>query len=188
MNILLLNGSPRLRGNTTLLLEEFSRGAADAGHRIESVRLDGLRIAPCRGCYACRSNGGVCVQKDDQAALLDRLRAADLLVLGTPVYFWGMSAQTKLFIDRLYADMDGIRGKKLGCVISGGSPLDNPQYRLITEQLGCIAAYLDWDIVFMESVFAWEAGEVAGQPELLKKLRRLGAEAGVLRTAEQCRG
>ena len=100
-NVLIVSSSPRKNGNSELLCKEFCEGALEMGHNAELVRLADLRIGYCKGCYACRKKGR-CVQEDDMPALLEKVRAADVLVLATPVYFYCMSAQLKTFIDRLF--------------------------------------------------------------------------------------
>ena len=102
MKILALNGSPTMkRGMTHLLMEPFLEGARGAGAETETVFLQRKKIAGCLGCYRCWvKTPGRCVQRDDMAELLEKVREADLLVLGTPVYLDGMTAQLKLFVDR----------------------------------------------------------------------------------------
>ena len=172
MKILILNGSPRKNSNTRALLEQIAAGAQ--GHQVQLVDVAGLQVGGCRGCDACRKNGGSCVQRDDFAALLEQMRAADCILFGTPVYFWGISAQLKLCIDRLYAGGEGILHKQVGMVAVGADSLDGPQYRLIAEQFACIAEHLSWQVLFQEPVSASEAGEVLGHPELLERMRQIG--------------
>ncbi len=103
MNILVVNGSPRGRkGNTYLLQEAFVKGAVRGGAHVEEVFLNKLKIKPCLGCFHCwLKTPGVCIQKDDQAALLEMCRRTDVFVLATPVYVDGMTGPTKIFLDRL---------------------------------------------------------------------------------------
>lgn len=98
-HVLLISGSPRKRGNSDLLCDEFMRGALEAGHTVEKVRLQELNIRSCLACYGCR-NMGACVQKDDMEALLEQMVQADVIVLATPVYFYSMDGQMKTMIDR----------------------------------------------------------------------------------------
>jgi len=103
MNILVVNGSPRgKQGNTSVLQEAFVRGAVSAGAKVEEVFLKSKKIKPCIGCMSCWiKTPGKCIQKDDQAELLEKCVGADLLVLATPLYVDGMTAQAKIFFDRL---------------------------------------------------------------------------------------
>ena len=97
--VLGLAGSPRRRGNTTILLERALEGASAAGARVERVELCRLHIAPCIACNGC-AKAGLCVVRDDYQAIFPQLLAADALVLASPLYFLGVTAWTKAFIDR----------------------------------------------------------------------------------------
>lgn len=99
ISVLGLAGSPRLRGNTSLLLDRALEGAAAAGARVERVDLCRLRIAPCRACDRC-ADTGICAVRDDYPQVLARLLAADAVALASPLYFLGVSAWAKAFIDR----------------------------------------------------------------------------------------
>ncbi len=107
MHILAINGSPHLeKGNTHLIMDAFLKGAKEEGALVEYYFLSKLKINPCKGCYTCWiKTEGICVQKDDMEILTKKLKEADLLVLGTPLYVDGVSAQTKLFMDRMLALM-----------------------------------------------------------------------------------
>ena len=99
MNILVLQGSPNTDGSTALLAREFARGAREAGHGVEIVDVAALDIAPCTGCVACGYEGP-CSQFDDFDGLRRKILDADMLVLATPLYYYGMTAQLKAVIDR----------------------------------------------------------------------------------------
>ena len=92
MKILLINGSPRQHGNTNILLDKVAEGVRLAGREAETIRLADLAIHPCIGCGHCEAEG-VCVIEDDMIALYDKLVSADRVVIGTPVYFYGVTAQ-----------------------------------------------------------------------------------------------
>jgi multimeric flavodoxin WrbA len=95
-------GSPRRGGNTDVLVYEVLAGAAEAGALTEKVILSELDIGPCRACDACGKTGN-CVQQDDMPALLEQMERSQVWVLGTPIYYWGPTAQFKSFIDRWYS-------------------------------------------------------------------------------------
>ena len=115
-HVLILAGSPRRGGNSDLLCDAFARGAREAGHQVEKLYVQGQKIAPCLACYGCRGTG-VCVQKDDMAAILDKMVEADVLVLATPVYFYSMDGQLKTLIDRTLPRYTEIRDKEV-CLIA----------------------------------------------------------------------
>jgi multimeric flavodoxin WrbA len=102
MNILIFNGSPRKQGNTDLLLEQVEQGILRAGHKAEQIHLANLVIHPCTGCGHCETEGQ-CVFKDDMTLLYRKIDAANRIVIGSPIYFYGVTAQTKAFVDRCQA-------------------------------------------------------------------------------------
>jgi len=103
MKVLAINGSPhKLKGNTALVLDPFLEGLRDAGAEVELLYTRDLRINPCLGCFGCWiKTPGKCVQQDDMADLLPRLRQADVWVLATPLYFDGPSGPLKNVMDRM---------------------------------------------------------------------------------------
>lgn len=133
-------GSPRRGGNTETLVDEVLRGAAEVGAETDKAVLSELDVQPCRACGACRSSGS-CVIADDMAALLDRMRACSVWVLGTPVYWWGPTAQMKAFIDRWYGvDRAMFRGRGVILVVPSGG--GSTYSRLTVEMLESIIPYL----------------------------------------------
>jgi len=123
-SVLVLKGSPRENGNSSVLAERVAAGASAAGARVESVWLPGLDIHPCTACEGCAGPGGACVVQDDMQSLYPRVAGADAIVLASPVYWFTMSAQLKLCIDRWYAFQATrwreLHGKKLGLVLTYG--------------------------------------------------------------------
>ncbi len=116
MKIFSILGSPRKKGNTAALLEEYLKGVEENHSNIEitNVFLQEKNIEGCRGCNACKS-GKIdnCVIKDDMNELYKEFEDSDIVVLSTPIYFFSMTSQLKTFIDRLYAVSDkGWKGKK----------------------------------------------------------------------------
>ena len=100
-NILVIQGGGRPRGNTARLVESFAQGAKEAGHNIEIISLLKHEVKGCLGCHACRY-GKPCVQKDSFNDLVPKIKAADLIVLASPLYFWTISSRLKAFIERFY--------------------------------------------------------------------------------------
>ena len=104
-HILILSASGRKGGNSDLLCDQFAKGAREAGHQVEKVRLAEKKIGFCTGCYACQKLHK-CVQNDDANELVEKMLAADSIVLATPVYFYSMNAQLKALIDRTVSRWD----------------------------------------------------------------------------------
>ena len=90
--VLIISASPRKNGNSDLLCDQFAQGAKESGHHVEKVFLTEKQIGYCRGCGVCNTTH-VCVQKDDMAEILDKMVKADVIVLATPVYFYGRTTE-----------------------------------------------------------------------------------------------
>jgi len=97
--IISIYGSPRRKGNTAILTQEAVRGARDAGAGVEEFILRDLKISPCLEIYACRK-AGECAIKDDFQMLRDKMLAAKGLIISSPVFFYSVSAHTKILMDR----------------------------------------------------------------------------------------
>ncbi len=97
--ILIISASPRKNGNSDILCDEFARGAIEAGHEVEKIRLAEKDVGYCTGCYVC-TKLGKCCKKDDANAIIEKMLSVDSIVLATPVYFYSMDAQLKALIDR----------------------------------------------------------------------------------------
>ena len=117
-NVLILSGSPRAKGNSNILCDAFMRGAEEAGNQVEKVLVSRLKLSGCLGCNACKRNDGECVQKDDMVTIKEKMIAADVIVLASPIYFYSMTAQLKTFLDRCYAFMEALTGKEFYYIIS----------------------------------------------------------------------
>ena len=173
-------GSPRRGGNTESLVDEVLRGARDAGAAVEKVRLSELEIAPCDACDTCR-DAGECVLGDDMPDLLEKMAANQVWVLGTPVYWWGPSAQFKLFMDRWYA-MGGdegypFKGKKFGIILTYADedPFRSGAVNALRTFQDAIR-FLSAEITGMVYGSAWKAGEIKKNKTLLKKAYQLGKD------------
>jgi multimeric flavodoxin WrbA len=99
MNIIAIYGSPRANGNTDLLLKQAVKGAREAGAHVEEILLRDLKISPCLEIYGCKSTGR-CVIRDDFQNIQDLLMASEAVMLASPIFFYTVSAHTKIFMDR----------------------------------------------------------------------------------------
>ncbi|NIQ39627.1 MAG: flavodoxin family protein [Proteobacteria bacterium] len=97
--ILAIYGSPRRKGNTARLLDRAVEGALDAGAKVEKVVLRDLTMSPCLEIYGCKKTGR-CVIKDDFETIYDQLMACSGLMLASPIFFYSVSATTKILMDR----------------------------------------------------------------------------------------
>lgn len=99
--ILIVLGGGRANGNTAQLVSAFMKGAKEAGHHVELIMLNKLKVNGCIGCNSCRY-GKPCIQKDDFNSIIPKIKEADLLVFASPLYFWTLSSKIKAFIERFY--------------------------------------------------------------------------------------
>ena len=143
MNIVVLTGSPHRNGTTSVLTEEFIKGAESKGHNVFHFDAAFHDIHPCQGCDACGMNGP-CVQKDDiESDLIMRLVNADLIALITLVYYWHVSAQLKTCIDRFYARTGRISGKQSVLLAAAGSNLDWTM-ECLNKYYATLSSYMRW--------------------------------------------
>jgi len=178
--VLVILGSPRKKGNSSALAARISRGAKSAGAEVETVFLQALKISPCRGCDTCKKQDSKgCAIKDDMQEIYPKLVAADAWVIASPVYWFTMSAQTKIFMDRCYAltayAENPFVGKRIAIAMSYG---DVDPFRS-----GCVNAlrtfqdayrYTGSKIVGMVYGSAIEVGEIADNKALMQEAEELG--------------
>lgn len=124
MNILVLNGSPRQKGNTKQMIEAFKEGAESVGHQVNVADVCRMKIGGCLACEYCHTKGnGMCIQKDDMQEIYNLLKEAEMLVLASPIYYHGISGQLKCVIDRFYSAAYPIKPdklKKVAMILSSG--------------------------------------------------------------------
>ena len=101
-NILIVQASGRMNGNTVQLAEAFRKGAEDAGHNTETILLAKNEVKGCIGCNACRY-GKPCIQKDSFNSFVPKIKGSDLIVFASPLHFWTISSRLKAFIERFYS-------------------------------------------------------------------------------------
>ena len=102
--VLVLLGSPRKKGNSAILAGEMAKGAESLGAQVETLYIHGMDINPCRSCYACQQKDSKgCAVDDDMQSVYPKLIGADAWIISSPVYWFTMSAQTKLWMDRCFA-------------------------------------------------------------------------------------
>lgn len=169
-NIVILNGSPRKKGNTSALVKSFTNGAEAAGNTVMEFFLDGMNINGCKGCFGGHSSRECpCVQKDDMAKIYPKVREADVVVLATPLYYWNMSGQIRTAIDRLFALEEGdgnlLRGHGKACALLMAA--EGHGFEDVLTYYEHLAEHLKWKN--LGSVLAGgngDIGDIEGKPEL----------------------
>ena len=172
MNILVLNGSPR-KGNTYTAINTFVEAAKER-NEIEVVNTYDLKVSPCMACGTCKMQDG-CVKDDDSNLIVNKMVKADMILFATPVYWWGITAQMKLVIDKAYCKGSSLLNKKIGLIVIGADSTESEQYALIGGQFKCIAQYLNWEILFHLNYSAAEKDDLKNNPDALEEIRMQGA-------------
>ncbi|MBR1732062.1 MAG: flavodoxin family protein [Ruminococcus sp.] len=165
--IIVLNGSPRKGGNTDILTSQFVKGAME-NNQVEIVSVTEYKVNPCIGCNTCfNREGNRCFQNDDMAEIYNKLMSADIVVAASPVYFYGLSAQLKMIIDRLHTPMrNNFRIRKLALLLAGAAELPELFDSIIT-QYNLILNYFnleDLGKVLVRGVK--DKGDIVGNPAL----------------------
>ena len=179
--VVVVMASPRPRGNSSVLAAEAVRGAAAAGAEVLTVRLADLSFGPCRACDRCRKKAAEgCVRDDDIKALRRSIKAAHGLLIATPVYWFTMSAQAKMFMDRLYAFGDQsyreLKGKRVGVILASGDP--DPKASGAVNAMRSFQdafAYLGAPVAGMVHCGGGRAGSAARDKALMAEAYALGA-------------
>ncbi len=168
-------GSPRRGGNTETLVDEVLFGAQQAGAHVEKIILSEINIKPCRACEACKKVGP-CVQQDDLPWLLDKMQIGQVWVLGTPIYFWGPTAQLKMLIDRFHGIKDVVKGRRIILTI----PMEDNNTRSACHTIGMLTNTLDWlKAELYTTILApgvLNPGEIHKHPDILYAARQAGRE------------
>lgn len=163
MKILAISGSPRKEGNTVTLLNEALEGAKQEGADVELYSVAGKNIQPCDGCWGC-TRTGQCHIKDDMQTLYDKMVEADGILFGTPIYFYGMTAQAKAVMDRTIALGRPERSlhSKVGGVVA------------VCGSLGLVDALKDFSFYMMtrRMLPAGHVSAYAGSPDDLRKMEK----------------
>lgn len=182
--ILVLKSSPRKKSNSSLLADQVAAGARAAGAIVESYGLHGMDIQPCDACDACQATTeGMCIIDDDMQLLYPKLRSADGIVLASPVYWFTMSAQLKLCIDRWYALQgaggNALAGKQFGIVLAYGDvdPLASGAVNAV-RTFQDMLRYIGADLAGMVYCTATEPDQVRSQQVVMKRAYGLGQQLG----------
>lgn len=164
--ILILSGSPRKGGNSDILCDQFAKGATEAGHEVEKIRIAERNIGYCRGCYMCKDSGE-CIIKDDMADVLQKMIHADVIVLASPVYFYSIDAQLKAVIDRTVARWLEVKDKLFYYIVT----MADETVVSADTALACFRGYADCvegavekGIIIGSGVY--EKGEIKNTPVL----------------------
>ncbi len=184
-SILILNGSPREKGNTTVLANQLTAGAEEKGALVESFFLDSMNIRPCDACDFCQENEDGCVIADDMQKIYPKLRAADVIVLATPVYWFNLTAQLKACIDRFYA-LDNSSGMELAgkqlslMLVYGDTDLHSSGGINVIHSLEYMSRYIGLKFDNIVHGTADEIGDAEKNTALMEEAFKLGQKLAVV--------
>lgn len=178
--ILVIKGSPRLKGNSSTLADQAAEAAIVKGAEVESFDLQKMHIEPCNACDYCQQVEEYrCNIEDDMQTLFPKLIAADALIIASPIYWFNMSAQTKLFMDRMYSLQSAnglkLRDKKIGIILTYGD-----EDALSSGGINAVHSfrdafrYMHCPIVDIVHGTANDVGDVQKNTALMARPRRLG--------------
>ncbi len=177
MKLLAIVGSPRLEGNTNYLVDQALEEAAKLGAQTEKLVLSQYEVNPCLGHEDCASFDS-CLQKDDAGWILDRFCEADGVILATPVYYYNVTAQMKVFIDRnyfLYKKDRRSQARAVGIIVVA-------EMEGINDTLYTLKQFVDWSFDvdenrrFIVCGYAGRLGEARNNLPLVEEARKLGRQ------------
>lgn len=175
MRILALVGSPRRGSNTDILIEETLKGFKVGGHTYEKLYLYKYEISPCIDCRKCKKGDCVCVINDGMQQIYPKMDEADLIIFGTPNYWYGPTAKMKLLIDRMrpYVANEKLKGKKAVVIIPAA---EGPNAcETLIEMFRMSFEYLEMEFTGKILAEAYERGEIKDDNEVMKNAFDLGA-------------
>ncbi|MBR2903452.1 MAG: flavodoxin family protein [Clostridia bacterium] len=163
--VLILSGSPR-KGNSDALCDAFLKGAIEAGHEVEKIRVAEKKVHYCTGCYVCKQTGGNCVYQDDMGEILQKIIAADVIALASPVYFYSICAQLKTVLDRTVARWTEIKNKQFYFLVTAAEDEEGTA----DTTLACMRGFMDCcddskEMGVVEGLGVYELGEMAQKGE-----------------------
>ena len=162
MKILVITGSPRRKGNSAILADNFIKGAEEAGHTVFRFDAAFKKVHPCTGCNHCGMDGP-CVFNDDFNEVRSNIIDADAVVFASPMYYFGLSAQIKTVIDRFYAINGKIHASKKAALIMTYADTAASEAQPIISHYKTLLNYLGWqDCGQIIAGGLWPAGAANG--------------------------
>ncbi len=153
MKITVINGSPRKKGNTEIMVDAFVRGAQEAGHEVAVFSLAGREIHGCIGCGYCGSHGGHCVYKNGVTEIIDSTNEADMVVFASPIYWNFLTGQLTTVINRLHSYDGGcFHFKKAALLLNA---IVDYTFRLSSEWFQEACDYQGWENMGISPSVVW---------------------------------
>lgn len=184
MNVMGFIASPRKEGNTAWIVNKILEGAKEEGAEIQSWYFSDLDIKPCWGCFSCHNGDRGCIINDDMQKLNDAIDHADAIVFGSPIYMGQMSAQAKIFTDRLFARFspryspnfkeENVAQKKMILVYDQGNP-DSSLFQSYIDYTKHIFQLLEFDVKVVPVVTGMRNGLARERKDLHTVMKDIGS-------------
>lgn len=184
INIIGIIASQRKEGNTAFIVNQILEGMKEQGAETQSFSFGNLDIKPCRGCWVCHKSDKGCVIQDDMQKIYDAMEHADAIVLGLPIYMGQMSAQGKIFTDRLFARFsprfspffkENAVKQKLILSFNQGNP-DAGLFKVYTDYTKHMFEILEFDVKEVPIVTDLRSGPARDREDLRASLKSFGSE------------
>lgn len=194
MKVIAINGSSRKSGNTTKIIEVVFGELKKFGIECELIELAGRDIQPCKGCFACSGKGNCVFKHDDFCEVMEKMKSADGIILGSPVYSADVSGIMKNLLDRggvVVATNKGLLKRKVGCSVAsvrragGMTAVDTMNHFLLNKEVILVGS-MYWNMVYGKDI-----GDVLNDEEGIANMKNLGENMGwllkALRIGSLCR-
>lgn len=174
MKITVLFASPNKNGSTAILTEQFKKGAEESGHQVEIIDVCKLKVNPCIGCVRCGYEGP-CVQKDDNAIVRSALLNTEMVVFATPLYYYGMSAQLKIVVDRFCAYNSSLNSRHLkSALLTVAWNADDWTFDALEAHYKTLVRYINFEDMGMVLGYGCGSPSMTKRSEYPKKAYQLG--------------
>lgn len=164
MKILIISSSPRKGGNSDVLCDQFAKGATENGHEVEKISLREKKINPCIACYGCMKDH-IYTINDDMSDIFSKFAGADVIVLSSPVYFYSLTAQMKIFIDRCLVNYKILKDKNFYFIVTAADPQHEAAEATLMAFRGflrCLPNAKEAGIIY--GMGAWDKGDIYKHP------------------------
>lgn len=175
MKFLALIGSPRKMGNTDMLIDQILEGARTKGYTTEKLNLYNYTISLCTDCRRCKKGDHICCINDEMQQIYPKMEEADVIVFGTPAYWYGPTAKMKMLIDRMRPFVENKKLRDKRAVVISPSAEGPEACDLLLEMFRRMFLYLKMEFVGEVLVKAYDKGEIAKNKEDMDRAYKLGA-------------
>ena len=177
--IIILNGSPRPKGNTAELIDEFTKGAESVGNHVTRFNLKSMDIRPCIGCFkGGKDPASPCVQKDDMDKIYSAYQEADIVVFASPMYYWSWTGLIKTAFERLFAieELNGGERPRKGAILLMPAIVESEEdWKTVTDYYSSLLNHISWtDHGVVKAGGVMNVGDIKGRPAL-REAYELGA-------------